>query len=142
MIEYGIGETGGTREGHMARILVIDDSADFRELLRVALQNEGFDVTTAANGQEALLALESEKNRPDLILLDQNMPGMEGSEFSRRLRKMEKFRFTPIILVSGTPVEPCDPFCATLGKPFRSKTLFDLIRRFLERREEGPDHHL
>ncbi|WP_161926191.1 response regulator transcription factor [Gordonia crocea] len=67
-----------------ARVLVVDDEANIRELLSVSLKFQGYDVVTAANGPEALDICRT--NRPDLLVLDVMMPGMDGFGLLKRLR--------------------------------------------------------
>ncbi len=67
-----------------ARVLVVDDEENIRELLSVSLKFQGYDVVTAANGPEALDKCRS--NRPDLLVLDVMMPGMDGFGLLKRLR--------------------------------------------------------
>src|SRR5580704_2102233 len=69
----------------MSKVLVVDDDAHIRELVRIFLEREGLDVYEAANGREALTKLE--KVRADLVILDVMMPEMDGWELCRRLRQ-------------------------------------------------------
>lgn len=71
-------------DGSPVRVLVVDDEANLSDLLRMALQNEGWDARTAANGQEALNLVR--EFAPDLVVLDIMMPGIDGMEVLRRLR--------------------------------------------------------
>jgi two-component system cell cycle response regulator len=77
-------------------VLVVDDDADKRNLLEVALGMEGYDVRTAANGREALAAVDSYP--PDLIVTDVMMPEMDGFELVRRIRQNPQTKFIPLIL--------------------------------------------
>lgn len=78
------------------RVLVVDDQPDIRELAELVLRGEGFDVATAADGNEALeLAFET---RFDLILLDVNMPGMDGWETLRLLKTDEALASVPVAM--------------------------------------------
>ena len=72
----------------MARILVVDDEPDAVELLRDFLTGKGYEVSTAASGEEALKKVK--KERPHLILLDIRMPGMNGLEVLRRVRQIDQ----------------------------------------------------
>ena len=87
------------------RILAVDDTADNLMLLQVFLESEGFEVETADNGSSALDCLQ--RSRPDLILLDVMMPGMNGLEVTQKIRSTN---YTlPILLVSAhdkTQVQP------------------------------------
>lgn len=71
-------------DGSPVRVLVVDDEANLSDLLRMALQNEGWDARSAANGQEALNLVR--EFAPDLVVLDIMMPGIDGMEVLRRLR--------------------------------------------------------
>jgi two-component system cell cycle sensor histidine kinase/response regulator CckA len=82
-----------------ARILVVDDERQNRQLLEVMLAPEGFDVVTAASGEEAIAHVAD--NCPDLILLDIMMPGMDGYEVARRVKGNAATRHIPIIMVTA-----------------------------------------
>ena len=77
-------------------VLVVDDDADKRNLLEVALGMEGYTVRTAANGREALAAVDSYP--PDLIITDVMMPEMDGYELARSIRRNPQTKFIPLIL--------------------------------------------
>ena len=80
-------------------ILVVDDDADLRECLQLMLTSMGFEVTSAANGQEALDDMEG--HDPDLILLDMKMPVMNGWEFCRALEGRDSR--PPIVVLTAAP---------------------------------------
>lgn len=80
-------------------VLVAEDEEDILDLVVFDLEDEGYDVLTARNGEEAIaLALE---RHPDLILLDVAMPGLDGYEVTRRLRANESTRGTPVVLLTA-----------------------------------------
>lgn len=114
-------------------ILVVDDDPDLREFLRLTLTSMGFEVTSAANGREALDVLEGYD--PDLILLDMKMPVMDGWEFCRTLEGRDAR--PPIVVLTAAP----DPACRAaeahadgwLGKPFEYEDLEMAVRRFAAR---------
>ncbi|MFI5402633.1 MAG: ATP-binding protein [Planctomycetota bacterium] len=81
----------------MKRILIVDDNADSRYSLRLLL--DGYDVLEAGGGEEAIDLARA--HQPNCILLDIEMPGMDGFEVCRRLRSVEETRTIPIILVTG-----------------------------------------
>ena len=113
-------------------ILVVDDDPDLREFLRLMVTSMGFDVTSAANGQEALDVMEG--HCPDLILLDMKMPVMNGWEFCRALDCRDAR--PPIVVLTAAP----DPAAraaevhaeAWLGKPFEYDDLEAIVRRLAE----------
>jgi len=83
----------------MARILLLEDDATFRDLVAAALKRGGYDVTTANDGQAGWDVLD--KAQPNLILLDLAMPRMDGLSFLRRLRASEKWGSVPVLVVSA-----------------------------------------
>ncbi len=119
-------------------ILVVDDKASVRTLVRDYLAQEGFGVVTAENGREALYAARHEK--PDLILLDIMMPEMGGYEFLRAYRKE---RNTPVILLTARIEESDKVLGLELGaddyvtKPFGMRELVARIRAVLRRAGQG-----
>ena len=84
------------------RILLVDDDADERDAIAVFLESEGADVTVAGDGEEALNVLRADPRRC-LILLDLDMPGMDGREFRRQQRLSLTLAFIPVVVVSGLP---------------------------------------
>lgn len=87
----------------MATILVVDDDAETRDLLTRFLERVGHHALPAANGWEALLALDA--SAVDLILLDMMMPGMDGPTFLRVLRACREQRGTAVVVVSALDPE-------------------------------------
>jgi len=81
------------------RIIIVDDDRDTRELLALALETEGFEVTSAANGLRLISSLQL--HRPHLILLDVNMSWIDGFELCKAVKKNESFQEIPVIFVSG-----------------------------------------
>lgn len=117
-------------------ILVVDDKANVRTLLREYLTEQGFRVVTAENGRAALFTARQEK--PDLILLDIMMPEMDGSEFIRVFRKESD---TPIILLTARLEEADKVVGLELGaddyvtKPFGMREVLARIHAVLRRSE-------
>lgn len=81
------------------RILAVDDEPDVLLILRTALQSEGFDVETAANGPDALELAGA--NPPDLVILDVMMPGMTGFDVLRALKAQQATALIPVIMLTG-----------------------------------------
>ena len=119
-------------------ILIADDKANIRNLVREYLEAENFRVVTAADGREALYSARQEK--PDLILLDIMMPEMSGYEFLKAYRKE---RETPIILLTAKLDETDKVLGLELGaddyvtKPFGMKELVARINAVLRRAGNG-----
>lgn len=82
-----------------AKILVVDDIAENRQLLSDTLEPEGYRISIAPNGEVALKVAQA--NPPDLILLDLMMPGMNGFEVCRRLKDLEAMRSIPVIFITA-----------------------------------------
>jgi two-component system, cell cycle response regulator DivK len=83
----------------MAKILVVEDAEDNRDMLSRRLQRKGYRVVQAADGQEAVAMAACE--RPDLILMDVSLPVMDGLEATRRIRAHAQTQTTPIIAVTA-----------------------------------------
>ena len=81
------------------KTLVVDDDPALRETLCEVLEAEGFAVSTAGDGEQALR--QWEEVRPDLVLLDIRMPGLDGHEVCQRLRQWDPLRTTPIIMLTA-----------------------------------------
>jgi CheY-like chemotaxis protein len=81
------------------RVLVVDDSQVIRELIAVNLELEGFDVTIAGDGEEALALVAQQ--RPDVITLDVVMPRLDGFETAARLRADPSYADIPLVLVTA-----------------------------------------
>jgi CheY-like chemotaxis protein len=121
-----------------ATILVVDDEADLRCTIETRLKWNKFNVLTASNGQEGLEMAAAEK--PDLILLDNNMPIMTGIEMLSRLRENPDLEKTPVIMVTAV----CDPQDITAAssyevvdyvtKPFDFADLMTKITKILDKK--------
>lgn len=83
----------------MRTILVVEDYDDVRQMLKVLLESEEFHVLEAASGAEALEVISEE--RPDVILMDLALPGFDGFEAIRRIRVIDGFQDTPIIVLTA-----------------------------------------
>jgi CheY-like chemotaxis protein len=81
-------------------ILIVEDDLDLRQDLAFLIENQGHEVTTAANGREALEKLAA-NGRPCMILLDLMMPVMDGWQLRSELLKDPKLRDVPVVLLSG-----------------------------------------
>lgn len=101
-------------------VLVVDDDVDFRESLRDVLRDEGYAVTLAANGQEALALLPGLK-RPCGIILDIEMPVMNGHQFFRAMSAWPAVADIPVMILT------CDPSCAPSSLPRIKKTSLDRL---------------
>ena len=104
------------------RILVIDDEAAIRDSLKMILEYEGYEVLTAATGEDGIAQVEREA--PDLVFLDVKMPGMDGLEVLQRLRHFVEA--TPIVVISGHGTVSTAVEATKLGA-------FDFIEKPLER---------
>ena len=118
------------------RILCIEDEAEMIELMRLVLEREGFEVRGAMGGEQGLKAMRQEK--PDLILLDLMMPGIDGWEVYRQMRADKELTEIPVIIVTakaqsidkvlGLQVAKVADY---ITKPFGPKELIGSIERVL-----------
>jgi len=127
------------------KVLVVDDERAVRESLRRALELEGYEVELAGDGSEALYRLES-NGQPDAVVLDVHMPGVDGLEVSRRLRR--KGNAVPILMLTAraeveSRVEGLDAGADDyLAKPFALEELLARLRALLRRATPGVEETL
>jgi CheY-like chemotaxis protein len=118
-----------------ARILVADDEPGMVRFIQLALAKDGYDFLEAKNGEEAIEA--AQRERPDLILLDVQMPRMDGYEVAQRLRALPEFRDIPIIMLTAFVEEEniVHGFASGvndyIGKPVAPSLLRARVRRWL-----------
>ncbi len=116
----------------MNQILVIDDEVSIVEVLRMFLQEEGYTVETALNGQEGLDSLA--RVRPDLIVCDVMMPGVDGREVCRRIQADARYQSIPIVMMSAMISQFRFTDCITAAlveKPFDLDDMLHIIVKVL-----------
>jgi two-component system cell cycle response regulator DivK len=119
----------------MKRILVVEDQEDNRQILRDLLTNAGFDMVAAENGEEAIASAQA--SRPDLILMDIQLPILDGYEATRRIKADPHLKSIPIIVVTSYALSGdeekarlagCDDYVA---KPFSPRQLLAKIKEYV-----------
>ena len=111
-------------------VLIIDDEEGIRETLQLALEFEGYDVHTAANGKEGLEVLDRIR-QPCLILLDLMMPSMNGWEFAVAIAKSEVHKTIPVVVVSAFEDQARGlPVRSVLKKPIDLSVLLDVVHQW------------
>ncbi|OGX10704.1 MAG: hypothetical protein A2351_06145 [Omnitrophica bacterium RIFOXYB12_FULL_50_7] len=119
------------------KILFIEDEPDQIVMISLRLEKNGYEVVSSMDGVEGLKMAVSEK--PDLILLDVIMPGIDGFEVCRRLRKDPATKHIPIISTTAAGADDVEHQCITVGaddcvrKPYDSMDLLTKIQRLLEK---------
>ncbi|MCI0372513.1 MAG: response regulator, partial [candidate division NC10 bacterium] len=114
------------------RILVIEDQEDNRRIVRDLLTSAGYDLIEAVTGEEGVSMAETQ--RPDLILMDIQLPGLDGHEATRRIKANPALRHIPIIVVtsyalSGDEAKAREAGCdGYVAKPFSPRVLLAKIR--------------
>ncbi len=117
------------------RILVVEDQEDNRRILRDLLDSAGFEMIEAEDGQQALVAVA--EHRPDLILMDIQLPLLDGYEATRRIKAIPELNSIPIIVVtsyalSGDEGKAREAGCdAYVTKPYSPRQLLAKIREYL-----------
>jgi len=121
----------------MARtIMTVDDSSSVRQMVKFTLQNEGYNVHEAVDGRDALEKIQG-LEKLDLLVTDLNMPNMDGIELIREVRKLERFRFMPILMLTSESQDGKKQEGKQAGasgwivKPFKPEQLVAVIRRVL-----------
>jgi len=125
------------------KILIVEDDPDICEILSFNLEQEGYDVEIFHNGQKAMDSLLS--TQPDLVLLDLMLPGLNGLEFTRIIRKDENLKNLPVIMITARSEEMdvlhgleqgADDY---ITKPFRPKEVIARIKALLRRHLRDED---
>ena len=117
------------------RILVVDDQEDLRGVLRDLLTGSGYTVIEAADGEAGVAMAKS--NHPDLILMDIQMPVIDGYEVTRRIKADSALRPTPVVAVSSFAMKGDEEKARAAGcdhyvtKPYSPMQLLRLVRGFL-----------
>ena len=117
------------------RVLVIEDHEENRRIVRLLLASAGIDTIEAVTGEEGVAM--AEKEHPDVILMDIQLPGVDGYEATRRIKAKPELRHIPIIVVtsyalSGDDVKAFAAGCdAYVTKPFVPRELLAKVRGFL-----------
>ncbi len=124
------------------KILVVDDEEDIVELVRYNLSREGYRTLSAETGEKALRLARTEK--PDLVVLDLMLPGMDGLEVTRAMKGDAELRRIPIVMLTAKGEEPDIVAGLELGaddyivKPFSTRVLVARVRAALRRRRTEP----
>lgn len=119
----------------MTRILVVEDHDDNRRILHDLLTHAGYDVVEAVTGSAALLA--AHRERPDLILMDVQLPELDGYEVTRQLKADPELRPIPVIAITSYALSGDDQraleagCCAYVSKPFSPRSLLAKIREYV-----------
>lgn len=122
--------------GQKPSILIVDDDPVIRRLLQVNFRLEGYEVETAALGQESIELARS--SRPDVIVLDVMMPGMDGWEVCRKMREEPSLADVPIVFLSAKSQDQNREDSAELGiaayvtKPFDPSELVTIVEQALD----------
>lgn len=117
------------------RILIVEDNEENRQILRDLIGNTGYDLVEAWDGEAAVERARSDK--PDLILMDMGLPGIDGFEATRRIRSEPSLKSVPIIAVTahafiGDEAKTLEAGCnAYVAKPYSPRQLLKKIREFL-----------
>jgi len=124
------------------KILIVEDERDLIKLLKYNLEKEGFRVNYATDGSVALA--EMRRDEPDLIILDLMLPGMDGLEICRQIRRHDKYAATPVLMLTARSEEADRVVGLELGaddyvtKPFSMRELVARVRALLRRHEPAP----
>jgi CheY-like chemotaxis protein len=116
-------------------ILLVDDCAHNLKLTLFLLKQDGFEVSTAENAEEALSSLE--KHVPDLILMDVQLPGMDGLQLTRHLRRDASLNQVPIVAFTASSIKGDEELALAAGcdgyvsKPIDTRTFVSIVRGYV-----------
>jgi two-component system, OmpR family, alkaline phosphatase synthesis response regulator PhoP len=130
----------------LKKVLIVEDETDLVKLLKYNLEKEGFKVNYATDGTVALA--EARRDPPDLVILDLMLPGLDGLEVCRQLRRNERFVRTPVLILSARSEEADRIVGLELGaddyvtKPFSTREVIARVRALLRRNEPAAPPRL
>ena len=122
------------------KILIVEDNPQNMKLVLLTLQSRGYELIEATDGEEALKMADREK--PDLILMDIQIPKIDGLEVTRRLKQMPAFSHTPVIALTAHAMKGDEQKIAEAGcdayitKPFSTRELPKLVAKMLEQHQK------
>ena len=125
------------------RVLVVEDNDRNRKLVRTVLEHAGYDVVEAETGEEGVTA--AAETGPDLVLMDVQLPGIDGHEALRLLRDASVTRHVPVVAVTAFAMKGDETraleegFDGYIEKPINVRSLVDQVRGFLEHPGPGGD---
>ena len=117
-------------------ILIVDDSASMRQLVAFALEDAGYDVVQAVDGEDALSKVSL--SRAEMVITDLNMPKLDGIGLIRQLREKSEYKFTPIVMLTTESQETKKNEGKQAGasgwivKPFTPDQLIGVVRKFVK----------
>ena len=121
--------------------MIVDDHADTREALAIVMELRGVEPVVAGSGGEALAKLAEPAGRPCVVLLDVNMPGIDGWEVRQRMREDPELAAVPVVLLTGNYVDLERArrlgIRGYLRKPIDVQQILDAVERHCERRSGG-----
>ena len=118
------------------KILAVDDSSSIRKMVEFTLKSKGFKVTTAVDGQEALEFLA--KELPDAVILDINMPRMDGFEFLKKIKSDDAYSALPVMMLTTEGQDEDRETAQSLGaghyivKPFKPSELIAAVEKLFQ----------
>jgi CheY-like chemotaxis protein len=127
----------------MIKVLIAEDNAVNRELLRELLESRDYEVTEACDGQEALRMIE--RSRPDILLLDVGMPVLNGYELVRKIRSDPSLATLPVLAVTAYAMHGDrenilqSGFDGYLSKPINPRSLVEEMDRLLRPSDSSPE---
>ncbi len=120
----------------MKKVLIVEDNADNREVIRTVLTHHGYEVVEAVDGLEGID--KAGRERPDVILMDLSLPKMDGWEATRRLKADDELKDIPVIAItahamSGDEEKALEHGCnGYLAKPCTPKSVIDIVKKFIK----------
>ncbi len=120
----------------MSTILTVDDTASMRQMISFTLNDAGYDVSEAADGDEALEI--ARQTKFDAMIVDINMPNMDGITLVREIRKLAEYKFTPILMLTTESQDSKRKEAKDAGatgwivKPFNPEQLLNIVQSVLD----------